>query len=61
MRQTEQQTAYKYQKSGCTFEMSFCTFLLKEDLISTRKKDTPKICKGLLSAPLLAGKIVSFT
>lgn len=44
MWETEQQTAYKYQKAGCTFE--FFILLPKENFTSTIKNDSPKICKG---------------
>lgn len=44
MWETEQQTAYKYQKAGCTFE--FFILLPKENFTSTIKNDSPKICEG---------------
>lgn len=50
MRETEQQTAYKYLKSGCTFELSFFTLLLKENQTSTRKRDSLKICENSFSS-----------
>lgn len=51
MRRKEEQTAYKYQKSCCIFELPFFALLLKETwTVAEKKRDTVNLPEGSLSA-----------